>query len=227
MLDDSPAGEHANRSLGHDSQLYQLSLVDLFFSLGLQHCQRARTDERRTTRQSASARDSPAHDNVYAGRREHPAALLAEELQSTLHPCLEVVGPLVRGRVDLDLPVLRDVERARGELLRVDVGEPHLRLLRALVHAHRDEHVGRHGHGEDLVEGVVNVLQSGAALLAGGEDLSGWNGSRVAYLADDVDSPRASGDKLRLLPVLGLEGCKQPLPSCRLRLDRVLRVYVV
>ncbi len=85
----------------------------------------------------------------------------SQKLQCAAQTGFEVVGPFVNFGVDVD-GFVWDIEFVGGKLLGLNVGHFDLVAafwgLRVVNYTYSKKDVGRDGHGEDGVEGVVDVF---------------------------------------------------------------------
>lgn len=119
---DIPSRVHTNGPLADDGQLRQLLLVNRLLAIGRHDGQSTSRHESSTRAESSASRHGAVHENLHALGPEVLSMLLAQQLQSSAQTGLEVVGPFVNGRVDVD-GIVGNIELARLELGILHVGD--------------------------------------------------------------------------------------------------------
>jgi len=130
---------------------------------------------------------------------------------------------------------LRDFDLASGEFLRIHVRDADFGVSCADFDG--EENVYRYGHGQDLVEGIVDVLwfvvSDGVYTLricdhdynyanseAGKVGALGRGGlSKFAHFTNNIDTPGTSRYKVCFGVILRLEGGEEVVPSFRLDVE--------
>lgn len=186
---DLPSRVYANSSFTDNGKFRKFFLIHLFHAICNHDGESTGTDKSSTGAQATADGNVAIHGDINVIGTEIGTVLLAQQLERSTQPALEVVGPLELCRVDFNISGDWYLELGRGKLVVEDVVDADLkglRLRRGGPTGQGDDGVGGDGHGQNCVQRVVDVL------------------------ADDVNSAGRSRHKGRLVAIgageLGHEG---------------------